>query len=509
MVRAMAFLLSERASGVLLHPTSLPGPRGCGDLGPEAHAFAASLASAGQSWWQMLPVGPAGYGNSPYSAHSAFAGEPLLTSVDVLVEEGLLPRSALETAPPPADRVDYATVRAARERDLRSAFTAFSRRTRDHARFELFCADNASWLEDYALYAAIKRMRQNRPWTRWEPDLRERDEAAMDRARHALRDEIHQQRFEQFVFFRQWQALHGGCRRLGIGLIGDLPIFVAHDSADVWANRDLFLLDAQGEPTVVAGVPPDYFSETGQRWGNPIYDWKRLEQTGFRWWLQRFAQTFARFDAVRLDHFIGFTRDWEIPGGDRTAERGSWHRAPGARLFEALGPAQLIAEDLGAVTPEVTALRDRFGFPGMKVLQFAFGTDPQASTFLPHGYERNAVAYTGTHDNDTTVGWFRDPGSPRHPPQERESERRAALAYLGVRDGGREIHWDLIRGAWSSVANLAVAPAQDLLGLGSSARMNVPGTVDGNWEWRLSSRLPQEVLERLGEMTRIYGRSPA
>jgi 4-alpha-glucanotransferase len=504
----MAFDLSERASGVLLHPTSLPGSHGCGDVGPQAHAFARWLRDAGQRWWQMLPVGPVGYGNSPYSAHSAFAGDPLLISLDDLVGEGLLPRRALQDTPAfRSDHVDYATSRAWREQHLRAAFAAFAKRPSDHAQFELFCAQNAAWLEDFALYAAIKRVRGGRPWPQWEPELRSREPVALDRARHALRDDVHQHRFEQFLFERHWQSLREECRVVGVGLIGDLPIFVAHDSADVWTHPDLFFLDPQGQPTVIAGVPPDYFSATGQRWGNPVYDWEKMERTGFRWWLHRFAHTFARFDAVRLDHFIGFTRYWEIPASEPTAQNGRWRPAPGAKLFEALGPAQLIAEDLGAVTPEVTALRERFHFPGIKVLQFAFGTDPQAPTFLPHNYDRNSVAYTGTHDNDTTVGWFHERVSPQRSAQQCEKERQAALAYLGVKDGGREIHWDMIRGVWSSVANLALAPIQDLLGLGSEARMNLPGTSQGNWEWRLAALPGEEVQRRLRESTRIYGRS--
>jgi 4-alpha-glucanotransferase len=493
----MAFDLTERASGVLLHPTSLPGPRGCGDLGGEAHAFARWLRDAGQRFWQMLPVGPVGYGNSPYSALSAFAGEPLLIALDRLVDEALLPRSALASAESFAPgRVDYPRARAFHEQMLRAAFDAFTKRTSDHPSFETFCAANETWLDDFALYAAIKRARRDLPWSAWEPELRARDPGALDRARHALREEIRQRKFEQFLFARHWQALRDECHLLGVGLIGDLPIFVAHDSADVWAHRELFFLDGQGQPTVIAGVPPDYFSATGQRWGNPLYDWDKLERTGYRWWLQRFAQTFARFDAVRLDHFIGFTRYWEIPASEPTAQNGRWRPGPGPRLFEALGPLQLIAEDLGAVTPEVTALRDRFRFPGIKLLQFAFGTDPQAPTFLPHNYERNSVACTGTHDNDTTRGWFErlDP-----------KERAAALAYLGT--GGREIHWEMIRCVWSSVANLAVAPAQDLLGLGTEARMNLPGTASGNWEWRLGALPPPAVQERLSQLSRTYGRS--
>ena len=504
----MAFDLSERASGVLLHPTSLPGEHGSGDLGPESHAFARWLSDAGQRWWQMLPAGPIGYGNSPYSAHSAFAGNPLLVNLGHLAEDGLLsPRDLADVSPFPKNRVDYVAVRAFRERHLRTAFATFDKRPRNRTAFEAFSAGNAAWLDDFALYMAIKRSGGGKPWTEWEPGLRLRDPATLDRARGALRAEIQEQRFEQFLFDVQWQSLREECRKLGVGLIGDLPIFVAHDSTDVWAHRELFHLDPQGNPTVVAGVPPDFFSKTGQRWGNPLYDWDAAERTGFGWWLQRFSQTFARFDAVRLDHFIGFTRYWEVPAGEPTALNGRWRPAPGAKLFEALGPAQLIAEDLGAVTPEVTALRDRFGFPGMKLLQFAFGTDPQATTFLPYNYERNSVAYTGTHDNDTTAAWFHECGSAQRTPEECEKERQNALAYLGVEDGGREIHWHLIRVVWASVANLAIAPVQDLLGLGSEGRMNLPGTAEGNWEWRLEAPPGPAVKERLRAMTRIYGRS--
>jgi 4-alpha-glucanotransferase len=493
----MVSLLNERRSGVLLHPTSLPGSHGSGDLGPEAHAFAAFLHGAKQRFWQMLPVGPVGYGNSPYSALSAFAGEPLFISMDRLVEEGLLPRGALLDAPKfPEGRTDYPAARSWRERNLMVAHEAFLKRTSDHPSFEIFCQENEWWLDDYALYAAIKRARRERPWTEWEPDLRARDVEALDRARQALRGEIAQQRFEQFLFARHWQALRDECALLGVRLIGDLPIFVAHDSADVWANRDLFFLDAQGQPTVIAGVPPDYFSATGQRWGNPLYRWDVIAATGYRFWLRRFTLLLERFDAVRLDHFIGFVRYWEIPANEPTAQNGAWRPGPGAEIFKKLGCAPLIAEDLGAVTPEVTALRDRFGFPGIKLLQFAFGTDPQAPTFLPHNYHRNSVAYPGTHDNDTTRGWFEKLG---------EAERRNALDYLG--STGRAIHWDLLRAVWASVANLAIAPMQDLLGLGTEARMNHPGTSQGNWEWRLAERPDGEVQEKLRRLTEIYGRS--
>ena len=491
----MSSVLSQRASGVLLHPTSLPGAHGCGDLGPEAHAFARWLAGAGQRFWQMLPAGPIGYGNSPYSALSAFAGNPLLISLDRLVDEGLLPRGAVADPPRFAHgRTDYAAARAWREEKLRTAFDAFEKRSSDHPSYDVFCSSNAAWLEDFALYSAIKRTRRERPWTEWEPELRARDPQALDRARQALRREIDQQRFEQFLFARHWLSLKGHCATLGVALIGDLPIFVAHDSADVWAHRDLFFLDEQGQPTVIAGVPPDYFSATGQRWGNPLYRWN---DATLRWWLSRFAALLSMFDVLRLDHFIGFTRYWEIAASEPTAMNGRWVPGPGAKLFEKLGDAPLIAEDLGAVTPEVTALRDKFGFPGIKLLQFAFGTDPQAPTFLPYNYDRNSVAFTGTHDNDTTRGWFEKLD---------EKERRTALDYLGT-SVRSEIHWDMVRAVWSSVANVAIAPIQDLLGLGTEARMNLPGTSQGNWEWRLTELPGAQVQTRLKELTQIYGRS--
>jgi 4-alpha-glucanotransferase len=490
----MSSVLSQRASGVLLHPTSLPGAHGCGDLGWQAHAFAQWLADAGQRFWQVLPVGPLGYGNSPYSALSAFAGNPFLISLERLADEGLLPLHLLSDPPRfPPGRTDYAAARAWREERLRAAFEAFGKRTSDHVSYDVFCSQNAGWLEDFALYSAIKRARRDRPWTEWEPELRGRDPHALDAARHALRREIDQQRFEQFLFARHWTALKGHCATLGVALIGDLPIFVAHDSADVWAHPEMFFLDGQGQPTVIAGVPPDYFSATGQRWGNPLYRW---DERTLRWWSTRFEHLLRMFDALRLDHFIGFTRYWEIPASEPTAIRGRWVPGPGARLFERLGDAPLIAEDLGAVTPEVTALRDRFGFPGIRLLQFAFGTDLQAPTFLPYNYDRNCVAFTGTHDNDTTRGWFEKLD---------DAERRAALDYLGT--SGREIEWEMIRAVWSSVAGVAIAPMQDLLGLGSVARMNLPGTLQGNWEWRLTEPPGAEVQRRLRRLTGIYGRS--
>ncbi len=503
--------LDERSSGLLLHPTSLPGPHGCGDLGEPAHAFLAFLHAARQRWWQMLPVGPAGYGNSPYSALSAFAGNPLLVALEPLVARGWLD----EAAPPelPADPIDYAATIAWRLAQLRRAHLGFERRAgpREREDHERFAAEHAPWLDDFALYRAIKQAHGEVQWTLWEPGLRDRAPSALDRARLELRDEIAFHGWVQWLFDRQWSELRSAAEALGIGLVGDVPIFVAHDSCDVWAHRDLFRLDDEGQPVVVAGVPPDYFSATGQRWGNPLYRWDVLADRGHRWWIDRLAQALRRFHAVRLDHFIGFCRYWEIPADEPTAQHGVWVPGPGAALFdavgEALGELPLIAEDLGAVTPEVKALRDRYGLPGLRILQFAFGDDPSAPDFKPHHYPRRTVAYTGTHDNDTVVGWFSDSGGPDsvRTMEQAEAERWHALAYLGS-DGAR-IHWDMIRAVQASVANVAIVPVQDVLGLGSEARLNRPGQASGNWAWRVAEgALTPEIAARLARLAELYDR---
>jgi len=507
--------LGERSSGVLLHLTSLPGRFGSGDLGREAVAFADFLAASEQRWWQMLPIGPPGYGDSPYSAESTFAGSPLLLDLEALAAEGWLRPHELDVAEAlPDDHVDFARARAFRESRLARAFAAFSRRCSpaEAQAFEAFVNESQGWLEDWALYRALKRAHGETAWTEWPAKLRDRDPEALAAAAERYAAAIDLARFEQHLFARQWRALRAACAERGVALIGDLPIFVAHDSADVWQRRDLFQLDAEGMPEVVAGVPPDYFSAAGQRWGNPLYRWDRLRDDGYAWWIARLRSAMDRFDAVRLDHFIGFVRAYAIPASSPTAEHGAWQPGPGAELFEAaraaLGPLPLVAEDLGVVTPEVTALRERFGFPGLRVLQFAFGNDPQASTFLPSSYPREAVAYTGTHDNDTTQGWFRDPGGKESTRsiEQITREGRAALDYLG--GDGEELHWDMIRAALASAADTAILPAQDLLGLGSEARMNRPGTSSGNWQWRLrEGALDATVAERLAQLTRLQGRA--
>jgi 4-alpha-glucanotransferase len=506
--------LRDRASGLLLHVTSLPGPHGSGDLGAEARDFVELLVSAEQSFWQMLPVGPCGYGNSPYSAQSAFAGNPLLIALQPLVQAGWLPRAELDAAPRFAStRVDYAEVEQFRTRCLRTAFEAGQR----DPELAHFCDQERAWLHDYALFRALKSAHGEVEWTRWRPEYRDREPAALERAERELAGEVAFRSFEQWLFAGQWRVLRAYCAERGVALIGDLPIFLAHDSADVWQHRELFHLDPSGMPTVIAGVPPDYFSATGQRWGNPLYRWPVMRELGYRFFVDRMCTMLERFDVVRLDHFIGFERYWEIPANEPTAVRGSWQPGPGASLFQELsrelGKLPLIAEDLGEVTPEVRALRDRFELPGIKILQFAFGTDPNAHDFLPHNYGRRAVVYTGTHDNDTTVGWFSgqaeaDEGSGRSREQV-ASEQAAVLAYLG-RSSAEDIHWQMIRACMMSVASTAIIPVQDVLGLGSEARMNRPGRAFGNWEWRVeASALTARVAAQLAELTRPYGRQRA
>jgi 4-alpha-glucanotransferase len=499
---------------VLLHPTSLPGRDGSGDLGLEARGFVDFLARAQQTFWQMLPVGPPGYGDSPYSAESAFAGSPWLVSLQSLADDGLLDRASLAPSPPLAlDRIDFASTRAHRARHLRAAFEAFAARPPTPA-YRAFVDESASWLDDYALFHALKQAHGGVQWTRWSAPLRQREPGAIAQARRELAREIALEKFLQYAFDRQWRDLRAYAANQGVALIGDIPIFVAHDSADVWVNQDAFFLDDAGEPSVVAGCPPDYFSRTGQRWGNPLYRWKRLKKAGYAWWMGRLRVTLSRFDVVRIDHFIGFQRYWQIDATEPTAQRGRWIRGPGADFFtaveRALGALPLIAEDLGAVSRAVFLLRDRFRLPGVKILQFAFGDDPHADTFMPHNYTRRAVVYTGTHDNDTTVGWFRDRGEGHttRSPEQCERERQAALRYLGT--DGEEIHWDMIRAALASVATLVVLPLQDVLGLGSEARMNRPGTSGGsNWAWRFeAAALTPAHVERLAALTRTYERAP-
>jgi 4-alpha-glucanotransferase len=498
---------ARRLSGILLHITSLPSPYGIGDLGPAAYRFADFLTRTDQRLWQVLPLGPVGFGASPYSSTSTFAGNPLLISpdplleYDLLTEEDLAPLRAL-----PDDHVDYERVEPRKMAVLETAYERFEadRSTVSETALGQFRADQASWLDDYALYAALKDAHDGAPWTDWDAPLARRDPDALARARDRHAGAVRRHIFWQYLFHRQWTALQSYCHARDIRLFGDLPIYVAHDSADVWAHQELFRLDDEGHPSVVAGVPPDYFSPEGQRWGNPIYRWDAMAANGYQWWTDRMRRTLERVDLVRLDHFRGFDAYWQIPADTETAVNGEWVDGPGASFFEALedelGALPVVAEDLGVITDSVEALRDAFGFPGMAVLQFAFEDDP-SNEFLPHNYRRNLVAYPGTHDNNTTVGWWNEDLSG-------DRARGFARSYLNLDATTADVHEQALRALMASVADRVVTPLQDVLGLGAEARMNTPGRPNGNWRWRF---VPEQITEEdeavLSTLTRIYGRA--
>ncbi|MFH1086634.1 MAG: 4-alpha-glucanotransferase [Chloroflexota bacterium] len=493
---------STRRSGILLHPTSLPGPFGIGDLGAGAAQWLDYLAAARQSLWQVLPLGPTGYGDSPYQPFSAFAGTHLLIDPLALAEQGLLtPAELWEGTPLPQDRVDYGRVIAHKGALLRRSFERYQAQPPATLREALaaFEAAQRDWLEDYALFMALKRRFDWAPWVAWPRDIALRAPGAVQGWAQTLADDVAFQKYLQGLFDLQWQGVRAAARAARVEIIGDMPIFVGHDSADVWAHRGLFQLDGDGQPQVVAGVPPDYFSPTGQLWGNPHYRWERMRADGYAWWLARLRRVLSQVDIVRLDHFRGFSGYWEVPADEETAIHGRWVRGPGADFFHAVGRAlgklPIIAEDLGLITPDVLALRRQFDLPGMRVLQFGFDSDG-TNLHLPHNYEARSVVYTGTHDNDTTLGWYGDgQGAARH---------RARL-YAG--SDGRAMHWDMLRLVMASVAEVALAPLQDVLGLGGAARMNMPGRPDRNWTWRYrAEQLAPEVAAALAELTTVTGR---
>jgi len=477
----------KRSSGILLHPSSLPGPYGIGDIGPEAYRFVDWLASTGSAIWQILPLGPTGYGDSPYQCFSAFAGNPYLISPENLVGDGLLTSEDLnEMKDLPASKVDFGLFIPKKLDLLLKAFHRFKANPELlRKEFEIFCNENSYWLDDFALFMALKESNGGGAWNNWSADLRSRKKPALAKARKELAEDMERYSFYQFLFYRQWNALRKYANEKGIQIMGDIPIFVAYDSADVWANPKLFFLDESGNPTVVAGVPPDLFSETGQLWGNPLYNWKIHKKDGYAWWLSRIRALLQMVDILRFDHFRGFAGYYEIPATHKTAENGRWVTGPGKDLFNAvvkdLGSLPIVAEDLGLVTPDVLELLDAFNLPGMKVLQFGF-TGPE-NPFMPHNYIPNCIAYTGTHDNDTALGWYAT--AP-------EIEKDFARRYLGV--DGHDFAWDLIRATWKSVAVFAIAPMQDVLGLGGEARMNFPSRLGGNWEWRMT---PEDLREDL------------
>jgi 4-alpha-glucanotransferase len=503
-----------RASGILLHPTCLPGPHGIGEFGSEAFAFLDFLKDAGQKIWQVLPLNPTGYGDSPFQCFSAHAGNHLLISLEKLKEQGILESADFRTQPYLSeDNVDFGNVirwkipllKTAAERFLNNA-TGDTRRA-----FDDFCAKNAGWLSNFALFMACKQEQGGVAWNQWPAELAHRTPEGLASANDRLQETVLAVRYWQFEFFRQWESLRTHAQKLGIRVIGDIPIYVALDSADVWTNREYFQLSPDGQPLKIAGVPPDYFSATGQCWGNPIYRWDRLKDTGYRWWIDRFRGALNLYDAVRIDHFRGFEAYWEIPGQDTTALNGRWVKGPGAELFEALErefrDLPIIAENLGVITPEVESIRQRFHFPGMAILQFAFGKDPQGPSFRPHNYSRELAAYTGTHDNDTTVGWWNSSGATdsTRTAEDVAKERAFARAYLNFKDD--PIQWVMIRTILSSIADLAIFPLQDVLGLGTEARMNLPGTSKGNWRWRFrEGALTAELAKKLREMVVLYDR---
>ena len=499
------FPAGYRASGLLLHVTSLPSPYGIGDVGPTAVAWVDRLHETGQGWWQALPLGPTGYGDSPYQSLSSFAGNPLLISPDWLIEDGLVRAADCAGCSFSPTTVDFDAVKRFKFALLETAWKNFSTGARSDLRpdFEHFGNDHAHWLDDYALFRALKARYAGASYLDWPEELIRRTPAALDRARQALASQVDRVRFVQFVLFRQGARLKARARARGVRLIGDLPFFVSPDSSDVWAHPELFLLDAQHRPRVVAGVPPDYFSSQGQRWGNPIYDWDALAASGYRWCVDRVRALLVHVDAIRLDHFRGFAAAWHVPAGAPTAESGQWMPGPGAGFFaeveKALGGLPFLAEDLGIITPDVVALRDAFRLPGTRVLQFAF--DGHADNpHLPDNHVPNSVVYTGTHDNPTTRGWHDDLS---------EAERRNLWRYL-KRGGGTSADAApaLLRLAWSSVAALAIAPLQDVLNLGKDARMNQPGTAQGNWRWRSTeAMLSTSAWESLRDVTHASARS--
>jgi 4-alpha-glucanotransferase len=492
----------DRACGMLLHPTCLPGPHGSGDFGSAAYHFVDWLVAAGQKLWQILPLGGIGPGNSPYMSSSAFAGNVLLIDLAELQARGWL--AAEELAPEPGfedGRVNFAAVVPWRMERLWRAATRFAvaHGDADDAAYTAFCNRQAAWLDDYALFMALADHQPGQPWCDWDSALARREPAALRAESEAHAECMAFHKFCQWRFFEQWLRLKAYANERGIQIVGDAPIFMAYQSAEVWARQPLFELDATGHAKVVAGVPPDYFSDTGQRWGNPLYRWPAHADEGYAWWTERVRHSFELVDIVRIDHFRGFAHYWEIPASEATAVKGRWRAGPGAALFKAianaLGPLPIIAEDLGLITPDVTALRKRFAFPGMRILHFAFGGDNR-NAYLPHHHEPDSVVYTGTHDNDTTLGWWAGASM---------QERAHALAYLA--SDGTAIHWDLIRAACASVADTAIIPLQDVLGLAGEHRMNLPGRGEGYWEWRFQwAQVQPEHAQRLAALCGLYGR---
>jgi 4-alpha-glucanotransferase len=500
--------MERRRSGILLHITSLPSRLGIGDMGPEAYRFVNFLAECKQSFWQILPLNPTdpAYGNSPYNSISAFASNSLLISPELMVQDGLLAQGDVEPFPGyPKGRVDYNAAISYKKDLFYLAYERF-KKTKNHDEYELFCSENARWLDDFALFAALKAHFNGHAWNEWPPEIQDRQSKALQLLKKELHENIEMEKFLQYTVSRQWFSLKGYCNQKGIQIIGDIPIYVGHDSVDLWVNSAIFRLDDTKRPYVISGAPPGYFSKTGQVWGNPLYRWDVLKEKKYDWWVYRMEHTLNLFDLVRVDHFRGLVAYWEISAGEQTAINGRWVEVPVYDFFNTLRKRfpsfPIIAEDLGFITPDVREVMRHFGFPGMKVLLFAFGEDDSMHPFLPHTYEHNAVVYTGTHDNNTVRGWFEREAQP--------DAKERLFRYLGREVSSQDIHWELIRLAMSSIADLAIIPMQDILGLEEDARMNRPNTGEGNWEWQLvPDQIKASVGEKLREMTETYGRAPA
>jgi 4-alpha-glucanotransferase len=498
----------ERSAGILLHPTSLPGKYGIGDLGNEAYKFIDFLKEAGQTIWQTFPLGPTGYGDSPYQCFSAFAGNPLLVSPEKLMEDGFLSEDDFKN-PPQSDakKIDYGQAIDYKKSILKKSYSNFKNNSNGLEKdFEKFCIKNKSWLDDFTFFMACKDFHGGAVWSSWEKGLVQNDKKVVAEWTKKLSDEIRYHKFVQSHFFRQWKSLKKYANEKGIKIIGDMPIFIAYDSSDLWANKEFFTVDEEGKLTFVAGVPPDYFSATGQLWGNPLYKWDEMEKDDFLWWRNRFSSLFELVDIVRIDHFRGFEAYWKIPGDAKTAQKGKWTKAPGEKLFKSLkkhlGELPILAEDLGVITPPVEALRDEFGFPGMKVLQFAFGTGMERK-FLPHNFVPNCVVYTGTHDNDTTKSYFEKEKTNK----EKNDIYEHTQIYLNY--FGDDILNELIRVAYASVANIVIIPMQDILKLGTEARMNFPSTTGGNWSWRFTwDQIDKNLAKHYFGLAQLYERPP-
>ncbi|OOM79150.1 4-alpha-glucanotransferase [Clostridium sp. BL-8] len=492
----------NRGSGIIMHIASLPGKYGIGTFGKEAYEFGDFLKKAGQKYWQILPLGPTSFGDSPYQSFSAFAGNPYFIDFDILKEEGLLKEEDYNSIDfgKNSEDIGYGTIFTEKFKVLRKAYENF--KLNKSMNLKGFEEKEAYWLEDYALYMAVKKEFNLKSWQTWDEDIRVRESEAIDKYRNLLSDEINYWKFLQYEFYKQWTELKSYVNKLGIEIIGDMPIYVAEDSADVWANSEAFLLNKKTlKPLKVAGCPPDIFAATGQLWGNPIYDWNYMERTDYKWWIDRIRQSLNLYDVLRIDHFKGFESYWSIPYGDPTAERGEWVKGPGRKVFDAikaeLGEVNIIAEDLGTLTEETIELRNYTGFPGMKILTFAFDSDSE-NPFLPHNYQRNFIVYTGTHDNDTVRGWI-ETSAPKE-------QVKKAIEYLGL-NKEEGYNWGFIRGAWSSTADVAIAQMQDFLDLGNEARINLPSTLGENWRWRAKSGLfTNDLAEKIYRVTKIYGR---